>query len=98
MLLTGQVIPHEGDVDGCTHTDRMQGLDLLSHQVKFQMWMHRPDLGGIVGEAVMAFGENGHRVHVPHLHCFRKDLRVKVRTDILTCCRGMKIQVDLAKS
>jgi hypothetical protein len=62
------------------------------------MRVHRRDLSGVVGEAVMVLGENGHRVHVPHLHRFRKDLRIKVCPDILACCGSMKIQVDLAKA
>ena len=75
----------------------MQGLDLLSHQVKFQMWMHRPDLGGIVGEAVMAFGENRDRVHVRLFHRRGEFGRVEIFADVSNVRRCMKIQMYLAK-
>src|SRR5918998_4783596 len=56
----------------------------------------RAYLRGIVREAVVALGEDGHGVYSPHTHRPGEDPGVEVSADILAICRSVEVKGELA--
>ena len=61
------------------------------------MRMPFPDLGIVIGPAVMAFGEEVDRIDLGGLEHRRKPVRIELGPDTCDVLRGMKIDVNLAE-
>jgi hypothetical protein len=58
--------------------------------------MHHAHLSRVIRVAVMAFGEDGHRIDMAHAHRLREALGIEIRTNILDKGRGVKIEMNLS--
>jgi hypothetical protein len=96
LLLAGQVVPHDADVDRCQHPDPVQRLYLGTHEIRDgEVGVPCAYLRRVVGEAVVALGEDRHGVYSPHPYRLCEDLGVEISAYVLASCRSVEIEVDL---
>src|SRR5579884_2276600 len=98
MLLSGQVVPHQRNINRRTHANRVQCLDLLSHQIECQMRMRRANLCRVIRKSVMTLCEDRHRVYMPHFDGFREGPGVEFCSNVLAVFRSVEVQVYLTKT
>ena len=81
MLARGEFVPTGGEIDRRVDLVLVQGIELRPHQVEVETRMDLPDLGRMVGPAVMAFREDGHRIDVGLGKRAGKIVRVEAEAD-----------------
>ena len=95
LLLAGQVVPHDANVDRGQHPDPVQRLYLGAHEIRHsKVRVLCTYLRRVVREAVMALGEDRHGVYSPHPYRLGEDFGIEGSTDILAICRSVEIKVD----
>ena len=98
VLEGGELVPGGGEIDRRVDAHGVQRVDLGAQKVELQVRVHLADRGGVVGDAVVALGEDGDAVHVGVLERLGEGLRVEPRANAGDQRAGVEIQMDLAKA
>ncbi len=85
-------------IDGSVDADGMGGFNLCAEQVKRQIWMALIGLGGVIGPAVMALGEDGNGVDVPAPELLLKLCGREVRAHMRNGFGRVEVQMHLTET
>jgi hypothetical protein len=76
----------------------LAGVDLRLKQVKLKVGMHAPDGGRMVAPAMVAFGKECHRIHMPDCESRLELPGIELGADSRNGFMGMEIEMDLSEA
>ena len=98
MFVARHVVDAGGEIHRGGDPDLSGGVHLRPQEIERESRMHPPDLGRVVGEAVVALGEKRDRIDVAQAKRLLEANLVEAGTDAADVWRCVEVQMDLPKA